>query len=191
MASPALTGDETLVGGQGTGADCRVLDFWRWAFSDLRANDVRGVFAEWLVARILDLDPPTRDSWAAYDLITPAGVAIEVKAAGYLQSWAQKGPSRIQFGGLSGRTWDSATGFAEVRTYNADLYVFCVQIEQDEARWSALDLDQWRFYLVRREQLAALGVRSISLASIEKLCPALTASEFRSRAREAIADRTG
>ena len=29
-------------------------DFWRWAYSDLTANAVRGVFAEYLVACALD-----------------------------------------------------------------------------------------------------------------------------------------
>ena len=40
-----LTGDE-----QFTGSALTVADFWRWAFSDLRTNIVRGVLAEYLVA---------------------------------------------------------------------------------------------------------------------------------------------
>jgi len=32
------------------GLDATAVDFWRWAFSDLRDNIVRGVLAEFLVA---------------------------------------------------------------------------------------------------------------------------------------------
>jgi hypothetical protein len=35
------------------GADATVLDYWRWAFSDLRDNTQRGVLAEFLVALAL------------------------------------------------------------------------------------------------------------------------------------------
>ena len=66
-----LTGNE-----RPEGADCRlrkatVRDFWQWAFSDLCSNDIRGVFAEWLVAKLLNIDLRTmRDSWAHWDLVT-------------------------------------------------------------------------------------------------------------------------
>ncbi len=35
------------------GLDAAVSDFWRWAFSDLRDNTVRGVLAEFIVAAAL------------------------------------------------------------------------------------------------------------------------------------------
>lgn len=40
-----IEGDEHLLG-----VDATVLDFWRWGFSDLRLNIVRGVLAEFLLA---------------------------------------------------------------------------------------------------------------------------------------------
>ena len=51
-------------------------DFWTWAFSDLQANNVRGVFAEWMVAQILGLTPNPRGSWDDYDLQLPDGRTI-------------------------------------------------------------------------------------------------------------------
>ena len=43
---------EPLGGGEGfAGAQRSVLDFWRWGFSDLRENVVRGILAEFLVAQ--------------------------------------------------------------------------------------------------------------------------------------------
>lgn len=42
----ALDGSEQFAG-----VDASVLDFWRFAMSDLRMNNVRGYLAEFLVAR--------------------------------------------------------------------------------------------------------------------------------------------
>lgn len=75
-----LQGQERLHGGGLDPADARVLEFWRWAFGDLCHNNVRGVFAEWLVAKLLGVElPPTRDAWAAHDLEWRDGLTIEVK----------------------------------------------------------------------------------------------------------------
>jgi hypothetical protein len=30
-----------------------LLDFWRWAFSDLCDDDIKGIFAEWMVITLL------------------------------------------------------------------------------------------------------------------------------------------
>jgi hypothetical protein len=48
--------------------DRRLVDFWRWAFSDLVSNDVRSVFAEYLVGSALGVTGSTRISWAEFDL---------------------------------------------------------------------------------------------------------------------------
>jgi hypothetical protein len=165
-----------------------VLDFWRWAFSDLRANNVRGVFAEWLVARLLDLPLRPRESWTSYDLITPAGVTLEVKAAAYLQAWAQRAPSAIIFSGLRGQTWTALTGYSGTRTYNADLYVFCLQTEQTAEAWNALDLSQWRFWLLPRAAVAATNSGSLGLPTVRRLTGSdgWDAATFRAQALAAI-----
>src|SRR5690242_8346990 len=131
-----LTGAEPLHAPGLPLADATVLDFWRWAFSDLRLNDVRGIFAEWLVARLLGIPLITRQSWAGWDLQTPDGVKIEVKTSAYLQRWYQRAPSKIVFTGLRTKLWDEYTGaYAEAASYKADLYVFCVQTEQIADKW--------------------------------------------------------
>jgi len=160
-----------------------VLDFWQWAFSNLRANNVRGVFAEWLVAKLLDIPLTVRDSWIEWDLMTPEGVKIEVKTSAYLQTWSQKRPSQIIFTGLKGRKLDPETNqYAREATYNADIYVFCVQIEQDPNKWDALDLEQWRFYLLLREQIEQLNQKSLSLKPLTNMSQEMTADEFRQEA---------
>src|SRR4051794_6120931 len=74
---------------QFTGLDATVADFWRYAFSDLRDNTVRGVLAEFLVAAALGQTESRRIGWANHDITTRSGTRVEVKASGYLQSWAQ------------------------------------------------------------------------------------------------------
>jgi len=150
-------------------------------------NDVRGVFAEWLVAKLLNMPLSVRDSWSEWDLITRDGVKIEVKASAYLQAWSQKQPSRIVFTGLKGRRLNTRTNrYARTATYNADIYVFCVQIEKDPDGWDALDLGQWRFYLVTRSEIEQFNRKSLSLGSLAKMCPEMKADEFRARATTTI-----
>lgn len=173
-----LTGQEILIA---TGLDipeATVLEFWQWAFSDLKANNLRGIFAEWLVSRLLQIDPPVRDAWAAWDLMTLEGVKIEVKAAAYLQTWEQKKHSAIVFSGLKGQSWHPLEGYSGTSTYNADLYIFCLQTEKDAANWNPLDLSQWRFYVLPQKDLAARNLKTISLSSLSKMVSQLTAREL-------------
>lgn len=189
MSNPhiKLTGNEQLCGSTLELENVTILDFWKWAFSNLQMNNVRGIFAEWLVAKLLCIPLDIRDSWQEWDLITPSGVKIEVKTSAYLQSWEQVKPSRIVFNGLKGRKLYSSTSkYAHTATYNADMYVFCVQIEKDPVKWNALDIDQWKFYLLSKEEMERLNQKSISLNPLTKICPAMTAGEFQVKATEMI-----
>lgn len=150
-----------------------VGEYWAWAFSDLRQNDLRGVLAEFLVAEALGIKPPVRSTWDDFDLTTSDGVRIEVKSAAYLQAWPQKRLSRIVFGGLKGRAWtaEAQNQFAPERTYRADLFVFCVQTATAHDEYDPLDIDQWEFRVLRRTTLEALGTRSMTLSRLKSLCP--------------------
>lgn len=179
------TGSERLKGLEL--GDATVVDFWRWAFGNLRMNDLRGVFAEWLVARLIGEEIARNGSWGEYDLVTPEGVRIEVKAGSYVQDWEQTRPSAIVFGSLKGRTWNPRTGYAATATFNADLYVFCVETMLDQERWDPLDLGQWEFYLVPRAPLERYGARSISLSTIRRMAQPMSAAGFRAAVRDEIA----
>lgn len=83
-----------------------VLDFWQWGFSDLRMNIVRGVLAEFLVAKAVgDRADTLRDPWRDYDVITDERVRIEVKSSAYLQAWDMKRLSKPNFGKLLAKEW--------------------------------------------------------------------------------------
>lgn len=57
----------------GLNHDLRIAEFFQWAFSDLCDDDIKGWFAEWLIAKICQIPTKRRVSWANSDLITPEG----------------------------------------------------------------------------------------------------------------------
>jgi hypothetical protein len=151
------------------GLDATVLDFWRWAFSDLRDNTVRGVLAEFFVAAALGRTDTRRKGWDNYDVLTGSGVRVEVKASGYLQSWPQAKPSRLDFGRVAALTWDENTNeFGTEPEVRADVFVFAVQTCQDPAAYDVLDLSQWEFYVVPAEHVRACGYKTVSIAWVRR-----------------------
>ncbi len=84
-----LTGDEEFIL-HDANIGITVMDFWRWAFSDLIDNTQRGVMAEFLVYSSLNritLDTQKRENWLSFDVTSPSGRRIEVKSAAYIQTW--------------------------------------------------------------------------------------------------------
>lgn len=176
-----LTGDES-IGGEGD-----VRDFWAWSMSDLRANTVRSMLGEFLVARALGATHRPRIEWDAYDVLTPDGLRLEVKSGAYLQAWEQSRLSTVTFSGLSARTWSPTEGYSEGGSYNADGYVFAVLTATDHADYDALDVDQWSFWVLPREVLAATGQRSIRLSRVEALAgPPVGYADLARRVREVV-----
>lgn len=151
-----------------------LLDFWQWSASDLVGNVLRGRLAEYLVARALGLAVDVRAEWDAYDLCTPAGDKIEVKSAAFIQSWTQTRHSAIRFGISPTRGWDASTNELshEVRR-QANVYVFCLLHNRDQATLDPLDVSQWTFYVLPTKTLdeACRKQREIGLASLLRLQP--------------------
>ncbi len=127
-----------------------VLDFWRWSASDLVSNATRGRLAEFIVATALDVDlSGVRDEWSAYDLVTPAGIRVEVKSSAYLQSWAQKRLSKVTFSTRPSRSWDpERCESAKTPSRESDVYVFALLAYQAKETLDPLHLDQWEFYVL-------------------------------------------
>lgn len=136
--------------------------------SDLRTNNVRGYLAEFLVAKAVGAGG-SRIEWDAYDVLTPEGIRIEVKSAGYLQTWNQRRLSRISFGSMKGRTWSPEMGESATASLNADVYVFAVQTALQHELYDPLDIGQWQFYVLAREAVEATGYASIGLTTLRSL----------------------
>ncbi len=176
------TGAEPLTAaGQPTGPT--LADFWGWSRSDLLDNLERGVLAEFIVATALGI--PTdgvRVGWAAWDLMTPDGVRVEVKSAAYLQSWAQKQLSRISFRTPKTLAWDADKGeFAGVAQRHAQVYVFALLAQTDKTTVNPLDLDQWTFYVLPTAVLDGRirSQHSITLTTLAALTTAVGFSDLR------------
>src|SRR3972149_1457097 len=130
-----------------SGAEARVIDFWRWALSDLRMNTTRPMVAEFLVAKAVGDNRPVREAWANFDVLSGEGIRIEVKSSGYCQSWTQRELSRINFGRLAARSWDAETGeLSSEPEVRSDVFVFAVQSCKDCSRYDPLDTSQWQFW---------------------------------------------
>ncbi|WP_102128301.1 hypothetical protein [Deinococcus planocerae] len=147
-------------------------EFWQWAYSDFLSNALRGVLAEYIVARAVGCTHRPRVEWDAYDLKTDSGLRIEVKSAAYLQSWQQKRLSPIRFDIGMKRGWDAEANVVALESSrSADVYVFCVFAAQERETADPLELSQWFFLVCSTERLAQrFGCqKSVSLSSLEAM----------------------
>ncbi len=160
----------------------RLLDFWKWSVSDIVSNATRGRFAEFIVATAtnIDFDIP-RDEWAAYDLITPDNIKIEVKSAAFIQSWYQEKLSNISFSIKPSLYWDSKTNKqSKTKSRYADVYVMCFLFTMNQKIIDPLYLDQWKFYVLSVQEVNNYkrSQSSITLKSLEKLTKSVSYSQL-------------
>lgn len=150
------------------GTAATVGQFWAWAYSDLRSNTVRGVFAEFLVAQAVGAEQKVRDAWDAFDVLSPAGTRIEVKSSAYLQSWPQDGLATIRFSGLTAYTVEPGSSeYSAQKEVQADLFVFALQTSTAHEDYDMLDLSQWQFWAATADQVRASGQDSVGLTWVE------------------------
>ncbi len=155
-----------------------VADFWRWSTSDLTNNAMRGILAEFLVARGLGVQSDVRTEWDAYDLVTDEGVRVEVKSSAYIQTWHQTRLSRPSFSIGLRRGWDAGTNtYYETACRAADVYVFALLHHKDKPTVDPLNVDQWTFYVMPTAVLNSHFPegKTIGLAALTK-AGAMTAS---------------
>lgn len=182
-----LRGEEQLQLGGAPIEEAMALNFWRWAFADLRQNALRGVFAEWVVAHLMGIERVCREPWADCDLVTAQGVRIEIKAAAFRQSWHPEGapPSKIVFSGLHGRRFEDGR-YVAASTYNADFYIFCL-LDNLDPEADPFDLDRWRFWTLSAADLGRPTPnsgqrRSITLASVMREAREVAGTDLRNAA---------
>lgn len=150
----------------------RIRDFWRWALSDLKDNFNRGLLAEFLVARALGDTRPVRISWDNYDVLTPCGIRVEVKASAYLHGWPTKRHGRLEFARLRARSWDPETDtFSLEPEIRADVFVFAIQTCKDHGEYDVLNLDQWTFRVVPARIIEEHAGKSVGMAFLDRYAP--------------------
>ncbi|MYB88622.1 MAG: hypothetical protein F4X93_01470 [Proteobacteria bacterium] len=183
----------------GSDLDFDLLDFWQWSMSDLVNNATRGVLAEYIVARALDVPvDKTRDFWAPYDLAVPGPdkvkTKVEVKSSSYVQSWGQSGFSSISFDISPSYAWDYETGeFDDEYKRQADVYVFALLAHKDKLTISPMNLDQWKFYVLSTAVLDEhLGdQKRIALGGVEKYASPISFKELKVAVSQAITTPLG
>ena len=174
---------EPLIGNEeftlyGTNTGINVMDFWRWAFSDLTDNTQRGVMAEFLVYSSVNQTTPyklqSRENWLPFDVTSPSGRRIEVKCAAYIQSWTPENIfAQIRFDIEKKLAWDNKTAaYASEAKRNCDLYVFCIFTAKTKDV-SLLNLDYWDFYVLPTSVLndKLPNQKSIAFSALQKLNP--------------------
>jgi len=153
-----------------------VLDFWRYGFSNLNSNILRGILAEFLVECALKEheEVNVRNPWGDFD-VEYKGKKIEVKSCSYLQDWDQTKLSTILWSGLKAKTlyWSSAVGAfqkEQTKEYKSDIYVLALLDHKETDTLDILNLDQWRFYVLSRFKLETISKNksSVSLTLLQK-----------------------
>lgn len=153
-----------------------VLEFWQYGFSNLNSNVLRGALAEFIIENALKdkEEIGLRNPWGDSD-IEYNGKKIEVKCSSYLQDWDQHQLSRIVWTGLKAKTlyWSSAENeevSEEKADYKSDIYVFALVNHTDPDTLDLLNLNQWSFYILPREELSQISGNgsSVSLSLLEK-----------------------
>ncbi|MCM3654305.1 hypothetical protein [Metabacillus litoralis] len=135
----------------GTGQN--VLDFWQWGFSNIITNNLRGIFAEFLVGTALGSLDQSRKEWDAFDLVYN-DMKIEVKSSAYIQVWHKDKYSNISFNIGAKKEYDYETNkYSDDVKRNADMYVFCLLKEKNVELVDPLDISQWEFYVVLTTEL--------------------------------------
>jgi hypothetical protein len=179
-----------------------LIDFWTWAFSDLCDDDIKGIFAEWMVLKLLGIPTERRISWANSDVITRDKVRIEVKASSYWQSWkllnefgkphtpplypVSKRRSDVTFAGLRARDATSVSDRSTNGALKSDIYVFAFQHEEEPELWNAMDLSQWEFYLLPVTRLEEMGWISVPLKKLRSEQEPMDALTFVTKAQQLI-----
>lgn len=111
-----------------------------------------------------------RVEWDPWDVTAPDGTRIEVKSSGFLQSWAQKKLSAPTFRVAPAYSWDAATGsWSSEQSFNAHVYVFCLQTAKTHDEYDPLDVSQWTFYVTGRASIAAQVGAQMGLATVARV----------------------
>jgi hypothetical protein len=158
-----LRGDEGLAPG------LTVRDFWRWALGDLRMNTARGYLVEYLVAQALKDETPVRVEWGPYDARGLDGTLVEIKTAGYLQSWVTRRRSTPSWSFKSvraDRVWsDEQAAYLPIDpATRVHVWVFALQTCDDPDEYDPLRIDQWKFRVMPHRALLATGQTSARLS---------------------------
>jgi len=153
-----------------------ILEFWQYGFSNLNSNVLRGSLAEFIIENLLKdkSEIEIRNPWNDFDILYK-NRKIEVKCSSYIQDWDQEDFSKIIFSGLKAKDlyWSKAVSEFNrdnKKDYKADIYVLCLVNHKNPETLDLLNLDQWSFFILTKEELKNISNNSssISITRLEK-----------------------
>jgi len=154
-----------------------VLEFWQYGFSSLNSNVLRGALAEFIVENALkqNSDIDVRSPWGDYDVLYQ-DKKIEVKCCAYIQDWDQNDYSIIKWSGLKAKELyysdavQKKSEMVKTITYKSDIYVLALFKHQDHGTLDILDINQWSFYVLSKDEIQRISKNgnSVSLSKLEK-----------------------
>lgn len=167
--------DHFLNGGKPL--DLTIENFWQYHYANM--YNQHEYIAEFLVGTALGETTPNNDYWRLWDVDYHFGdktYRIEVKATSYYHSFQDE----LYQGRTSEvRTFDIHKAYKEYQNNsselrrNSDIYVFCLNVGRTAEESNPIDVSNWEFYLVTREnlesQLADENQKSISLSRVRAL----------------------
>lgn len=144
------TGNEKFLLG-GEELNTSVLDFWRWAYSELSDNVERGVLAEFIVkAAIAHKGLDTNQGfrwWHPYDLTGPNGLRLEIKSVARNHARGED-KDKMVFTIAPTRLYnDFLDAYSVEKSRHSDVFVFCIWDMRDPNQ-DPLNLDDWEFYVL-------------------------------------------
>lgn len=155
-----------------------VLDYWRFVYSQL--SNQHQVIAEYLVSKALGIDKAENvSSWTGYDL-SYKSKRVEVKSTSYIHPWNKKRVSQTRQFSIApssniywfGRLDRNGDKLARQN----ELYIFCLNTNQDISNADPLVIDYWEFYVIptfiineRCESLRNKNQKTISLNVVRRL----------------------
>ena len=155
-----------------------VLEYWRFMFSQL--NNQHETIAEYLVNRALGAEKAENvSSWTGYDLSYRAK-RIEVKASSYIHTWNRKRVSQTRTFSIAPSSnlywYGQRERDGKTQSRQSEIYIFCLNTNQDIENVDPLNLDYWEFYVVptfvidaRCDRIGNPDQKKISLSVVKRL----------------------
>ena len=156
-----------------------VQDYWRFIYGQLGGQSPQ--IAEFLIARALGVEKAENvDYWSAYDM-SYRGRRIEVKETEYIHPWNRKRVSQVRTFSIApsnNEYWGSDMKLYPEKKLarQSDVYVFCLNTNQDLQNRDPLNLEHWEFYIVPTFMIDQYAERrknpnqkTISLSAVKNL----------------------
>ncbi|MDE1840561.1 MAG: hypothetical protein KGI09_01630 [Thaumarchaeota archaeon] len=161
------------------GKTSNMINFWKWAYSDLSQNVTRGMLGQYIVAWSLGVDDIPDDRWASFDL-SINDKRIEVKTTSYLQAWKRK-KINPQFTIHKTHSYSREPGYSKESDFQADVYILCYFFERDEKIADTTNLNQWKFWVLSRNTIEELfrNRRAITTSRLEKEFNSVVADDLK------------